>query len=76
LLADDPFIRNNTEAIMSIVSQAADSIATAIRPRQPPKMPIELGICCLWALAGILSSALVFALGSGDEVTQALAMAG
>ncbi len=61
---------------MRIVSQAADSIPTAIRAYRPPKMPIELRFCCLWAATGILLSALAFALGFGAEITQALAMAG
>jgi hypothetical protein len=61
---------------MRIVSQAADSFPTAIQTYQPPRMPIELRICCLWATTGILLSALAFALGFGAEITQALAMAG
>jgi hypothetical protein len=72
----DTIHSQNAEAIMKLISQAADSIPAVIRINQPPRMPIELSICCLWALTGILFWALAFALGFGAEVTQALAMLG
>jgi hypothetical protein len=77
LLPDD-LHPQQCEAIMQTVLQAADTIQTAIRTYQPPRMPIDLRICCLWASTGILLSALAFALGFGfgPEVTQALAAAG
>jgi hypothetical protein len=64
------------KAIMRIVSQAADNVPSAFRTYQPPRIPIELRICCMWAATGLLLATLAFALGFEDAITQALAMAG
>jgi hypothetical protein len=42
----------------------------------PSDMPADLGMLCLWTVFGLAVTALVFALGFGPEVVQALATAG
>lgn len=39
-------------------------------------VPAEFGLVCLWAVLGLTMVGLIFALGFGAEVVQALAVAG
>lgn len=39
-------------------------------------IPIDFSIVCLWTAVGLVLTALVFTLGFGAEVGQALAVAG
>ena len=46
------------------------------RPTIQSDMLVDLAILCLWPAIGLAVTALVFALGGGDQVIEALAVFG
>lgn len=63
----------------SNISHVGVSQQNVLKPKPltiPDGMTTDLGILCLWAALGLTMTAVVFALGYGAEVIQALAVSG
>jgi len=56
--------------------RAALAYCRAVSTPAPTRLATEMSVLCLWAAVGLGLTGVLFALGFGQEVIQALASAG